>query len=82
MSKNVLIYSDGTGQAGGLFVDETRSNDYKLYRGTRVGACGPDAGNSRVGEKLRGQAIRNAGTARPEPYCERERLHLHFSKMG
>jgi len=37
MSKNVLIYSDGTGQAGGLFVDETRSNVYKLYRGTRVG---------------------------------------------
>ena len=37
MSKNVLIYSDGTGQAGGLFVDENRSNVYKLYRGTRVG---------------------------------------------
>jgi uncharacterized protein (DUF2235 family) len=37
MSKNVLIFSDGTGQAGGLLVDENRSNVYKLYRGTRVG---------------------------------------------
>src|SRR5262249_20736997 len=37
MSKNILIFSDGTGQAGGLFVDENRSNVYKLYRGTRVG---------------------------------------------
>ena len=37
MSKNILIYSDGTGQAGGLLVDENRSNVYKLYRGTRVG---------------------------------------------
>jgi len=37
MSKNILIYSDGTGQAGGLLVDENCSNVYKLYRGTRVG---------------------------------------------
>jgi len=37
MSKNILIFSDGTGQAGGLLVDENRSNVYKLYRGTRVG---------------------------------------------
>ena len=40
MGKNILIFSDGTGQAGGLLPDETRSNIYKLYRATR---CGPDS---------------------------------------
>jgi uncharacterized protein (DUF2235 family) len=40
MSKNVVILSDGTGQAGGFRFDETRSNIYKLYRSTR---CGPDS---------------------------------------
>ena len=39
MSKNILIFSDGTGQAGGLMPDEARSNVYKLYRAAR---CGPD----------------------------------------
>ena len=39
MAKNIVIFSDGTGQAGGLMPDETRSNVYKLYRATR---CGPD----------------------------------------
>jgi hypothetical protein len=38
--KNVIIYSDGTGQAGGFRFDEKRSNIYKMYRGTR---CGPDS---------------------------------------
>ena len=36
--RNILIFSDGTGQAGGLLPDESRSNVYKLYRATR---CGP-----------------------------------------
>ncbi|MBD9541291.1 DUF2235 domain-containing protein [Ensifer sp. ENS04] len=40
MPKNVVIFSDGTGQAGGLFPDERRSNVYKLYRAAR---CGPDS---------------------------------------
>jgi hypothetical protein len=39
MPKNILIFSDDTGQAGGLRPDESRSNIYKLYRATR---CGPD----------------------------------------
>jgi hypothetical protein len=39
ISKNILIFSDGSGQAGGLRPDENRSNIYKLYRATR---CGPD----------------------------------------
>jgi uncharacterized protein (DUF2235 family) len=37
MPKSILIFSDGTGQAGGLQFDENRSNIYKLYRATRVG---------------------------------------------
>jgi uncharacterized protein (DUF2235 family) len=40
MGRNIVIYSDGTGQRGGIFVDEKRSNIYKLYRATR---CGPDS---------------------------------------
>lgn len=40
MPKNILIFSDGTGQAGGLLMDERRSNIYKLFRATR---CGPDS---------------------------------------
>ena len=40
MSKNIIIFSDGTGQAGGLTPDENVSNIYKLYRATR---CGPES---------------------------------------
>ena len=36
MGKNILIFSDGTGQAGGFMPDEARSNVYKLFRATRV----------------------------------------------
>lgn len=37
MPKNILIFSDGTGQAGGLRPDQRLSNIYKLYRATRTG---------------------------------------------
>ena len=40
MPKNILIFSDGTGQAGKLTPDENVSNIYKLYRATR---CGPES---------------------------------------
>src|ERR1700730_9729533 len=40
MGKNIVIFSDGTGQRGGLLFDERRTNIYKLYRATR---CGPDS---------------------------------------
>jgi uncharacterized protein (DUF2235 family) len=40
MTKNIVIFSDGTGQRGGVLFDERRSNIYKLYRATR---CGPDS---------------------------------------
>lgn len=36
MSRNIVIFSDGTGQRGGLLVDERRSNIYKLYRACRI----------------------------------------------
>ncbi len=39
MPKNILIFSDGTGQAGGVMPDQTESNVYKLFRATR---CGPE----------------------------------------
>jgi hypothetical protein len=32
MPKNIVIFSDGTGQAGGITFDEMRTNVYKLYR--------------------------------------------------
>jgi len=37
MTKNILIFSDGTGQAGGVRPDQCLSNVYKLYRATRIG---------------------------------------------
>lgn len=37
MTKNILVYSDGTGQFGGLRPDQRLSNVYKLYRATRPG---------------------------------------------
>lgn len=37
MTKNILIFADGTGQAGGLRPDQRLSNVYKLYRATRLG---------------------------------------------
>jgi uncharacterized protein (DUF2235 family) len=39
--KNILIFSDGTGQAGGLKPDQNLSNIYKLYRATRTGPESP-----------------------------------------
>lgn len=37
MPKNIVVFSDGTGQAGGINFDEARTNVYKLYRACRVG---------------------------------------------
>jgi uncharacterized protein (DUF2235 family) len=34
--RNIVLLSDGTGQRGGLYFDEERSNVYKLYRATRI----------------------------------------------
>ena len=41
MAKNILIYSDGTGQIGGQRPDQRLSNIYKLYRATRPGPDSP-----------------------------------------
>lgn len=41
MAKNILIFSDGTGQAGGVRPDQRLSNVYKLYRASRTGPDSP-----------------------------------------
>lgn len=41
MSKKILIFSDGTGQIGGIHPDQRLSNIYKLYRATRPGPDSP-----------------------------------------
>lgn len=41
MAKNILIFSDGTGQAGGVRPDQHLSNIYKLFRATRLGPDSP-----------------------------------------
>jgi uncharacterized protein (DUF2235 family) len=61
MSKNVLVFSDGTGQAGGLTPDENRSNIYKMFRATR---CGPDT-NINAGEQI---AFYDAGLGSQPPH--------------
>lgn len=37
MSKNIVVFSDGTGQDGGVRPEQRMSNVYKLYRVCRVG---------------------------------------------
>ena len=41
MSKTILIFSDGTGQVGGLRPDQRLSNVYKMYRAMRPGPDSP-----------------------------------------
>jgi uncharacterized protein (DUF2235 family) len=41
MAKNVVIFSDGTGQAGGVRPDQRLSNVYKIFRAARVGPDSP-----------------------------------------
>ncbi|MEJ2801588.1 DUF2235 domain-containing protein [Comamonadaceae bacterium PP-2] len=41
MAKNIVIFSDGTGQAGGLRPDQNLSNIYKLFRACRTGIESP-----------------------------------------
>ena len=41
MPKNILIFSDGTGQVGGLRPDQRLSNVYKMYRAMRPGPSSP-----------------------------------------
>lgn len=41
MPKNVVVYSDGTGQDGGVRPEQRLSNVYKMYRASRIG---PDSG--------------------------------------
>lgn len=48
MPKNILVFADGTGQAGGVRPDQRLSNVYKLYRATRIGPDSPIDPNAQV----------------------------------
>jgi uncharacterized protein (DUF2235 family) len=48
MPKTILIFSDGTGQIGGLRPDQRLSNIYKMYRATRPGPDSPISPNKQV----------------------------------
>ena len=39
MPKNIVVYSDGTGQDGGARPEQTISNIYKMYRVSRVSSA-------------------------------------------
>lgn len=41
MPKNIMIFSDGTGQVGGMRPDQRLSNVYKMYRAMRPGPSSP-----------------------------------------
>ena len=49
MPKNILIFSDGTGQIGGIHPDQRLSNVYKLYRAMRPGPSSPIKPSEQVG---------------------------------
>lgn len=46
--KNILIFSDGTGQIGGLRPDQRLTNIYKMYRAMRPGPDSPIAPSQQV----------------------------------
>jgi uncharacterized protein (DUF2235 family) len=41
MAKNIVVYSDGTGQDGGVRPEQRVSNVYKMYRASRTGPDNP-----------------------------------------
>ena len=41
IAKNIIVFSDGTGQDGGVRPDQRLSNVYKMYRAARVGPDSP-----------------------------------------
>jgi uncharacterized protein (DUF2235 family) len=48
MPKNIVIFSDGTGQIGGLKPDQRLSNIYKMYRAMRPGPSSPIPASEQV----------------------------------
>ena len=75
MPKNILIFSDGTGQAGGISLDERRSNIYKLYRATQ-GRSQFHHQPRRAGRLLR----RRPWFAAPERWSHQD-VHPHRSQF-
>jgi uncharacterized protein (DUF2235 family) len=54
MSRNILIFADGTGNEGGLIPDESRTNVYRLYRATRTGPDSNIDPNRQIAFYIRG----------------------------
>jgi uncharacterized protein (DUF2235 family) len=54
MSRNILIFADGTGNEGGLLPDESRTNVYKLFRATRTGPDSPIDPSKQIAFYVRG----------------------------
>lgn len=48
MPKNIVVYSDGTGQDGGVRPEQRVSNVYKMYRASRTGPDNPIDPNEQV----------------------------------
>ena len=48
MAKNIVVYSDGTGQDGGVRPEQRVSNVYKMYRASRTGPDNPIDPNEQV----------------------------------
>ena len=48
MPKNILVYSDGTGQDGGVRPEQRVSNVYKMYRASQTGPDNPIDPNEQV----------------------------------
>ena len=48
MPKSILIFSDGTGQIGGMRPDQRLSNIYKMYRAMRPGPDSPISPHEQV----------------------------------
>ncbi len=74
MAKNIVILSDGTGQAGGINFDEARTNVYKIVQGVSCG-CACRKSNSHIqmmksAKKWRRQNATNG------MYCSRRRRVL------
>lgn len=63
MSKNILIFADGTGNEGGLLPDESRTNVYKLFRATRNGPDSPIDPQKQIAFYVQGVGTPGSGSS-------------------
>jgi hypothetical protein len=84
MPKNIVVYSDGTGQDGGVRPEQRISNVYKMYRASRVHpdnpidpaqqVCfyDPGLGTDSGASGLTGIIVRYPASSAPKRWRERE----------